>query len=130
MPKISFFVSGYGAFSTFDLNPTDYLVNEINNNPDDFLVDEGRYDFKFLKVSEVSAIGALQTLLDMQTKYISIKERADKNVFLHLGVSGEATELTLEENAYNQAEWGIPDTKGWTPGYQQVSIEILDCEIS
>lgn len=124
--QVKFFVTGYGAFSTFSLNPTDYVVNKMKKNPSKFITEDGNYHLEFFRVSDVSAIGALQTLLDLQSCHNQVSSKDDICVFFHLGVYGDATEVNLEQRGYNEAKWDNPDTRNWTPRCQKVSIDSFD----
>lgn len=116
MSRVVFYITGFGVFeckgSMLDLNPTDYLVQQIQNNLPAF----DSIARNFVAVSSVSAINALQTLLDLQSSYNKNKKDGDISIFLHLGVSGSASQFTLEQVAYNRAKWNGPDTKNWIAG--------------
>ena len=120
--RVVFYVSGFGVFrcsgEMLDINPTDYLVQQLSECQDELAGES--FVVKFAKVSQVSAIDALQTLLALQSCYNNERRKDDVSIFLHLGVSGKAKEFTLEQFAYNEAEWDTPDTKGWIPGKQKV----------
>ena len=113
-----FHLTGFGSFLNVASNPTEHLINDIKTNVDKWNSD--KYKIASTRVSNVSAIEVLQTLLQLQTDFVNTKETGQITIFVHLGVHSMAEVFNLERTAYNTAEWDTKDTKNWVAGKSQV----------
>ena len=105
--NVEFYITGFGSFPGVPKNPTQVLVETLRS----FLEKEEyaghNLNIKDTRVVEVSAVGALQSLLDIQTGRLISKasygEDSDNTItiFLHFGVGCTKPHYRLEQKAYN-----------------------------
>lgn len=107
-------VTGFGSFSGVENNPTTLLISElelINAYKDE------KYSFQVLEVSVESCDHYLQQLLtklDEELKTLSLEEIIDV-CCIHLGVDSNATKIKLEQCAYNNMNFRVPDQREFQP---------------
>jgi pyroglutamyl-peptidase len=127
-PEVSFIVTGFGPFQDAKVNPTMILARKL---------------VEYLKVkeeaAEQSSIGSpthrvplssmtqtlvIETAADAVQQQINalsdqiISKRGETNkmvVLLHLGVNYRGTHFQVESCAYNEADFRIPDERGYQP---------------
>lgn len=87
----------------------------LGSNPPRFL---NHIDIQSCEVYEVSAEATTQGLKKIQ----SPKDPKDnvKYIFIHFGVNESETELRLEQCSYNEADFRIPDQRGYQPIQQPI----------
>jgi pyroglutamyl-peptidase len=122
-PEVSFIVTGFGPFQDAKVNPTMLLAHKLVGY------------LKAKEEAEQSAVGShRQVPLSSMTETIVIETAADAVqreidalsdkiskqgnkvlVLLHLGVNYRGTHFQVESCAYNEADFRIPDQRGYQP---------------
>eukprot|EP00980_Cylindrotheca_fusiformis_P012424 scaffold3046_cov105-Cylindrotheca_fusiformis.AAC.23 len=119
---ISFIITGFGPFGDVPNNPSTILVGELK----DYLIATGNEELaariEQTLVLETSAQDVRKAVDEMATTKTSNKK---KIVYLHLGVNYKGTGFKLEQCAYNDATFRIPDQQGYKPE-KTVILEDLD----
>jgi len=136
-PSISFVLTGFGPFRGVTNNPTTVIANNIteylsqkkkvgDNNNDECLMIETT------QVIETSADSARREMEDLMKKFQEEEEEQQKDndsttmkiiIILHLGVNYMGNNFQLEQFAYNEANFRIPDEKGFQPRNKKVYDE-------
>ena len=129
--RCSFVISGFGPFAGVPNNPTSSLITLLQNNKAQ-LLDDGIH-IRETHILDTSASCARTELEGIYSRLCrdSLKNdnRDDKNdacskkdvvVCVHLGVNYRGTQMQLEQCAYNDATFRVPDNNGYQP--QQISI--------
>lgn len=108
---IKFTITGFGPFGGVQRNPSTILVEELK----EYLVQTE---------SEELATYIEQTFV-LETSAQAVREAVDemakascnggKRIYLHLGVNYKGTGFQLEQCAYNDASFRIPDQLGYQP---------------
>jgi len=122
--SVHFFVTGFGPFQGVASNPSSNLVNDLN----DYI--RSNPDFKLqvsAEILETSAIYVKKRMDELFEKIDDDRKNLDGKirqhyVVLHLGVSYMAKKICLEQCAYNEATFRIPDERGYQP-MQQCIVE-------
>eukprot|EP00545_Synedropsis_sp_CCMP1620_P007707 CAMPEP_0119008538 /NCGR_PEP_ID=MMETSP1176-20130426/3769_1 /TAXON_ID=265551 /ORGANISM="Synedropsis recta cf, Strain CCMP1620" /LENGTH=218 /DNA_ID=CAMNT_0006960889 /DNA_START=27 /DNA_END=683 /DNA_ORIENTATION=- len=112
---ISFVVTGFGPFRNSKDNPTTVISNKLKD-----YVKDSNLDLLLTTtlVIETSAEAARHET-DQLKQHIHSQE-GRTTVLLHLGVNFTATHFQLEQCAYNEAHFRIPDEKGYQPRNKKV----------
>ena len=122
--NVTFVVTGFGPFGGVETNPTTTLVNELKEFLQQSLsVEDRSLAMKISKciVLETSAQEVCRVLDDLAVEWRTSPTLSDTTVvLLHLGVNERGAGFQLEQCAYNDATFRIPDQKGYQP--QQESI--------
>jgi len=71
-------------------------------------------------ILEVSSVGALTQFCEILQKFPVLLRKEHPVVFIHLGVNTGTTVFNLEMLGANEANFRIPDQRGWQP--QKISI--------
>jgi pyroglutamyl-peptidase len=131
-----FVVTGFGPFNGVPENPTSIIikalpaylqqrVQRVQQSDDDDNNKDCKEDVRLLSflasrldtiLVETSAEAAAKEVQDLQTK-LSKYEAA---VVLHLGVHDGSNNFRLEQCAYNDATFRVPDERGFQPTKQTV----------
>jgi pyroglutamyl-peptidase len=118
--KLSLVVTGFGPFGKVTENPTTILIHEF---PNYLTSSDVQWKQELLScidewiILETSAKGVNDKL---DTMIMSSSSTTTNRIFLHLGVDARGTGFKLEQCAYNEATFRIPDQQGYQP--QQESI--------
>lgn len=108
--SVSFVVTGFGPFLDAPKNPSTILVQQLKN----YLLENDKQELAAhigqTLVLETSAQDARNTIDEMAKKWSSTN-----TIFLHLGVNYKGTGFQLEQCAYNDASFRIPDQHGYQP---------------
>lgn len=109
-----FVVTGFGSFGSVNENPTERFVKQLAVTS----------SLERLYVCDV---------LDVSSQYVDAwvervhgqvqkdpKLRGSRLIFIHLGVCETANCFKLEEYAYNEANFRIPDVSGSQPRHQKI----------
>jgi pyroglutamyl-peptidase len=112
-----FIVTGFGSFGSVKKNPTERCVR------------------KLAVTSSLENVYKCD-VLDVSSHYVddwieSVQEQVQNDstlggcrlIFLHLGVCETASCFKLEEYAYNEANFRIPDTSGFQPRHQKIVLD-------
>ena len=106
--KLDVCLTGFGAFCGVPENPTTILMREL---PAYLAValDDPAIRITSFTVLETSR-DCIPTLLALQHS-----SSATRRVYLHLGVAARNATFALEDRAYNDASFRVPDESGWQP---------------
>eukprot|EP01121_Diplochlamys_sp_Union-15-3_P017003 TRINITY_DN590_c0_g1_i1.p1 TRINITY_DN590_c0_g1~~TRINITY_DN590_c0_g1_i1.p1 ORF type:complete len:235 (+),score=32.84 TRINITY_DN590_c0_g1_i1:88-792(+) len=120
MAQVVFHVSGFGEFFGVKNNPTEILVKQLKHFLDTCPLKPST-TVESTTVFETSAVSALSSLAELLQEH-KVSERASKAkiVFVHLGVHGGASNFRIETAAWNEANFGSPDQRGWSPNCQPI----------
>lgn len=127
-PEVSFIVTGFGPFQDSKVNPTMILVHKLVAylKAKEAAVTEQP---SHLPVTVVPALSSMTQTLVIETaadavheemnalsEQITSKQGGEKKVvLLHLGVNYRGTHFQVESCAYNEADFRIPDERGYQP---------------
>jgi pyroglutamyl-peptidase len=121
--SISFIVTGFGPFGCVEENPTTIITNDLTA----YLSESSQTWKKQLAsnirqcvVMETSAQAVRQTLDSFDLSFLP----NNSTILLHLGVNYKGTGFQLEQCAYNDASFRIPDQQFFQP--QKESIISMD----
>ena len=116
----SLFVTGFGAFSGVEDNPSKHIVQELKNSG--FCC--GNFQQIHFSILEVSVEHCSQI-------HAKFAETGGQNsVFVHIGVDSKAKSVKLEQCAYNNMTFRVPDVCGYQPQDVKICSEsTLDCPI-
>ncbi|CAB9514011.1 Pyroglutamyl-peptidase [Seminavis robusta] len=119
-----FVVTGFGPFQGVPKNPTSFIVETLL----DFLTQNGDPELETLAsnttatVLEVSAVAVQQFLDGLSEK--DLPSESITTILLHLGVNYCGKAFQLEECAYNDASFRVPDERGYQPQKQCISKDL------
>jgi pyroglutamyl-peptidase len=129
-------VTGFGAFSGVQENPTQRLIARLRQNLP--TVGEAVVHYDVLEVSvECVDVFLKETLVENTTlaHYFSMTESEfsalDKNIIcVHLGVDSNAKCVKLERAAFNNMTFRVPDFRNFQPQQMKIEPSIdLDCRM-
>jgi len=121
-PKVSFYVTGFGPFQNVPDNPTTVIVNKIV----DYLKQrEDVYSLSSVTRTLIIETSAEATRKQIDALYETITKDIKANrdqlvVLLHLGVNYKGVKFQFEACAYNDADFRIPDERGYRPVKQPI----------
>jgi pyroglutamyl-peptidase len=120
-PQVSFIITGFGPFGGIEENPSTILVTELVA----YLGTCGKHDLAaqivHAKVMETSVEDVRATLDGFFEESSSNSNNNTPNkshviiIYLHIGVNYKGTCMQLEQCAYNEATFRIPDQRGFQP---------------
>ncbi len=139
-----FCVTGFGQFCGVPENPTTSLMRDLPS----FLAADlaaHRICLSSCTVLETSR-HCIPTLLALQhssntsaassasasassvaaTTETAAAPPAHRTIFLHLGVASSSQQFALEDRAYNDADFRVPDESGWQPRCEPIDGTIAD----
>jgi len=128
--RCSFVITGFGPFAGVPNNPTSTLISCLRNNIAQLL--EDGVHIRETHILDTSAEAAKFEIQGIYSRLCSDKLNKDgddesydcstKDVFvmLHLGVNYRGKKMQLEQCAYNDATFRVPDNNGYQP--QQMCI--------
>jgi pyroglutamyl-peptidase len=103
--SIRFHITGFGPFAGVPSNPSSILVNQLVSEIDPSIVSN-----YIVEVSTVGANSILQLICeDIESNITGV------DVLLHFGVAAGASKINIEECAYNDADFRVPDVLGYQP---------------
>lgn len=115
--SIYFIVTGFGPFQGVKDNPTSIiaalLVDYLEQHTD--WATPEMVDTRIIETSAEAAREETDSLLR------DLKDKERKAVLLHLGVDCNRDNFYLEQCAYNEANFRIPDERGFQPSDKSVS---------
>lgn len=115
-------LTGFGAFHGVQHNPTTILAGELAALIEDSPL-RGLVVIEDARVLEVSGLACARYLKDNAT-VVEEERAADSSaeplLFLHLGVAASRKVICLESTAYNCANFGVADERGWMPQQQLI----------
>jgi len=132
---IEFNLTGFGEFYGVKYNPTTTLMQRLEDYLKEHPLQPRNQALAVVSscsVLEVSGVGARRQLSKICRKVIeSAAHEANAKhprvcVLLHFGVDTSASCFHLEQQAYNEASFGIPDQTGWTPSEEPIIAHIDD----
>eukprot|EP00981_Chlorochromonas_danica_P008403 scaffold2187_cov182-Ochromonas_danica.AAC.4 len=131
--KKHFVITGFGQFHGVTDNPTTTLVNHLsalpqyNNNNNDDDNDNDEFDFTILEVSVQACqnfISQLEERWKSKRQQIIIQNQTENEeeiyYFLHLGVDSRSEKIKLEQCAYNNMTFRVPDETSYQPDQQSI----------
>ena len=112
-PPVTFLVTGFGPFHNARENPTTIIANRL-------------VEYLKSKEEEAATLASRTRTLIIQTSAQAARSALDEIVqpssnttttivYLHLGVNYKGTKFQLEQCAYNDASFRIPDEQGYQP---------------
>lgn len=113
-PTVSFVVTGFGPFQHSTENPTTVIATKLKD-----YVRDTNISLLTTLVIETSAEAA-QAETDRLKDTIAKQNNGNVVVLLHMGVNCMGTRFQLEQCAYNEANFSIPDEKGFQPRHEEV----------
>lgn len=116
MAKKQIIVTGFGTFSGVDDNPTAAMVKHLSGLPE-------CADLEF-HILQVSVDYCDQYLLQLLSKWQS--NAPSVVYFIHMGVDSNATSIKLEQCAYNNMNFRVPDVADFQPAMQPILSKPLD----
>ncbi|CAI9092941.1 OLC1v1028316C1 [Oldenlandia corymbosa var. corymbosa] len=122
-------VTGFKKFHGVAENPTEYIVNNLQNYVQKRGLPAG-VKLGSCLVLETAGDGALPMLYQVMESGIPAANsfNGDQVVWLHLGVNSGSLKFAIEQQAVNEATFRCPDEMGWQP--QQLAIVPGDGAIS
>jgi pyroglutamyl-peptidase len=118
-PEVSFIVTGFGPFQDAKENPTMILASKLVEY---LKAKEAEAEPSHLSLSSMTktlvietSADAVQQEMDALSDQISELGKHKVVVLLHLGVNYRGTHFQVESCAYNEADFRIPDERGYQP---------------
>jgi pyroglutamyl-peptidase len=118
--QVSFVITGFGPFGGIQENPSTILVEGLVA----YLMSCGMHDLAArisrTKIMETSVQDVRETLdgfLEESNNNTPNKSSTSRRIiiYLHMGVNYKGTGMQLEQCAYNEATFRIPDQRGFQP---------------
>jgi pyroglutamyl-peptidase len=109
--SVAFIVTGFGPFGNSGENPTTVICNHLMKHLNGTLL-ACRTTTRVIETSAQAARAELDAM--------DLSDLAATTVILHLGVNYRGTQFHLEQCAYNDATFRMPDEQGYHP--RNVSI--------
>jgi pyroglutamyl-peptidase len=120
--KVSFIITGFGPFGNIQENPSTILVTELAA----YLATCGKDDLaariaqtKIMETSVQDVRATLDGFYEESSNKNNKKRTTGSNsrviIYLHIGVNYMGTGMQLEQCAYNEATFRIPDQQGFQP---------------
>jgi pyroglutamyl-peptidase len=127
-PSVRFIVTGFGPFGDSRQNPTTAIAERIVH----FLRVKGEHAIAASTLSMVVEVSleAARQQVDAIFKEIGCTNdnaqlsRPSEVIILHLGVNYRGKTFQLESYAYNDADFRIPDERGYQPKHEPIIKEI------
>lgn len=105
------YITGFGEFHGVKENPSMKIVEELRAT--EFTVDGHSVVFHVLEVSVDYCKDFLSKLDFVNNSY----------VFIHIGVDSNGTAIKLEQCAYNNMNFRVPDERGYQPALTPIDTE-------
>lgn len=128
--RCSFVITGFGPFAGVPNNPTSTLISCLRNNKAPLFNDNGVH-IRETHILDTSADAAKSEILGIYSRLCSDKLinggggnhsddclTKDAIVVIHLGVNYRGEKMRLEQCAYNDATFRVPDNNGYQPQEQ------------
>jgi len=115
---VSLVVTGFGVFADVLDNPSMRIVEELSSN---CFACEGFADSVQFKILEVSVDGC--SSFHDGSQCTESERMSSATVFVHVGVNSKGTHINLEECAYNNMTFRVPDVKGFQPESATIESE-------
>ena len=114
--RVSLVVTGFGVFADVLDNPSMRIVNELSSNS--YLCDaqDTSVQYKILEVSVDHCSKFHDACILPETDNIK-----NNTIYVHIGVDSKGTHIKLEECAYNNMNFRVPDVKGYQPEGETIS---------
>lgn len=109
--KSQFVLTGFGPFAGVASNPTTELMRCLP----EYLKKDPSLSLKSCTVLETSAIGSLAQLNAL------VAAASPQDIFVHFGVDSRSDGFKLEQSAYNEATFRVPDQRGFAPIQQRIA---------
>ena len=106
-------LSGFGKFGDVIENPTTIIINELCNQTINGL--ECSIDISIDNILEVSVENVNSFVKNDVNNVEKLNENNDNLIYVHLGVDSSANSFKLEQCAWNNMTFRIPDEKGYQP---------------
>jgi pyroglutamyl-peptidase len=103
-------ITGFGPFAGVEKNPTQEIVEELKNDWHSITVDNGSIVSISYFIVEVSVDGCESLLTEISQRF-----PGSEITFVHLGVDARSTHIKLEEFAYNNMSFRVPDQRNYQP---------------
>lgn len=109
--RAQFVLTGFGPFAGVESNPTTELMRSLPA----YLQRDPSINIKSCTVLETSAVGSLAQLNSL------VHESSPQEIFVHFGVDAGSNGFKLEQSAYNEATFRVPDERGFCPHKQRIA---------
>jgi pyroglutamyl-peptidase len=114
LSKVSFVITGFGPFRNAPENPTMILVQHLESYLEQH-APHLKSQIATTRIIETSVQAAQKEIDDLYKSHDETKDGSTTTVFLHLGVNYRGSAFQLEQCAYNDASFRIPDERGYQP---------------
>jgi pyroglutamyl-peptidase len=111
--NVSFVVTGFGPFQNIKDNPTTVIAEKLTA----YVKDK---DLLLTTLVIETSAEAAQQETDQLRERFHAEQKNGITVVLHMGVNFSGTHFQLEQWAYNEAHFRIPDEKGYQPCNKKV----------
>ena len=126
-----FCVTGFGQFCGVPENPTTSLMRDL---PSFLAADLAAHRIRLSSCTVLeTSRHCIPTLLALKhssnnsnAPSASASAPAHRTIFLHLGVASSSQQFALEDRAYNDADFRVPDESGWQPRCEPIDGTIAD----
>ena len=119
--RCSFVITGFGPFAGVPCNPTSKLISCLQDNKAQLLEDDGVH-IRETHILDTSADAAKREIQGIYSRLCNDNLALDNEhstkdviVMLHLGVNYRGKKMQLEQCAYNEATFRVPDNNGYQP---------------
>ena len=127
-PSVRFIVTGFGPFRDTRYNPTTAIAEQLVQ----FLLARGEDAIAASTLSMVVEVSVEAARQQVDAIFEEIWCANDKDneshpstvILLHLGVNNGGQTFQLESHAYNDADFRIPDERGYQPKHEPIIEEI------
>jgi pyrrolidone-carboxylate peptidase len=116
--KIHFVVTGFGPFDKIDTNPTETICRKLRSHLQQSNCALGESLVRS-EIIETSAEAARQAVADIFVKCDPIIP----TIIVHLGLNKDEVCFHLEQCAYNEAKFRVPDQRGYQPHSEPVVVD-------
>jgi len=120
--SIHFNLTGFGEFVGVKDNPTSTLMRQLtkllkNETKEESLNLPSHIKIENLTILETAGKASAQTFYSLN---FSPTEKNSRCVWLHFGVATPYKSFALESQAFNEADFRVPDQQGWSPRGEQI----------
>jgi pyroglutamyl-peptidase len=110
-PPVTFVVTGFGPFRNARENPTTIIANRLV----EYLKNNDQASLALRTSTRIIETSAQAARCELDTMLLQEQSPTFTTVYLHLGVNYKGTQFQLEQCAYNDATFRIPDEQGYQP---------------
>jgi len=122
--EVGFVITGFGPFKNVPLNPSQMLIEMIEENKSQ-LQFELQQEFNSVLVQNIifktcaksveSELFKIHSELDIKGSSNNDEYVCKNLIYIHIGVHNASNKFNLEKQAYNEADFGCADESGFQP---------------